>query len=313
MAAPTSITVRPLERDDLDEADRIMRLAFGTFLGLPEPAAFMGDADYVRARWTADPASSLAAWSGDRLVGSNFVTQWGSVGFFGPLTVEPELWDKGVARRLLDETMAVFGSWDLTHTGLFTFGQSPKHVSLYQSYGFMPRFLTAVLGKPVASGTPGQLASEAADLDAVVADCAAVSGSVYPGLQVSREIRATLEQSLGDVVVVRDSGGRPAAFGVCHTGPGSEGGSGTCYVKFGAARSGSGAGERFGRLMAACEAYAAGREAATLVAGVSTARRGAYQLLLEEGYRAALIGVTMHRPDEGAYHHPDAWVVDDWR
>ena len=313
MAAQTSITVRPLERGDLDEADRIMRLAFGTFLGLPEPAAFMGDADYVRARWTADPASALAAWSGDRLVGSNFVTQWGSVGFFGPLTVEPELWDKGVARRLLDETMAMFGSWDLTHTGLFTFGQSPKHVALYQSYGFMPRFLTAVLTKAVQDGTPGQLASEAADLDAVVADCAAVSGSIYPGLEVSREIRATLEQSLGDVVVVRDSAGRPGAFAVCHTGPGSEAGTGACYVKFGAARSGPGAGERFGRLMDAAHAYAAGQEAKAVVVGMSTARRGAYQLLIEDGYRAALIGVTMHRPDEGAYHHPDAWVIDDWR
>ena len=310
--AATSITVRPLEESDLDEADRIMRLAFGTFLGLPEPSTFMGDADYVRARWAADPGCALAAWSGDRLVGSNFVTQWGSVGFFGPLTVEPELWDHGVARRLLDETMATFGSWDLTHTGLFTFGQSPKHVALYQSYGFMPRFLTSVLSKPVGAGAPGELASEAIDLEAVVAECARVSGSIYPGLQVSREIRATLDQSLGDVVLVRD-GSRLGAFGVCHTGPGSEAGSGACYVKFGAAAPGRGAGERFGRLMAACEAYAAARGAQALIAGINTARRGAYQSLLEDGYRAGLIGVTMHRPDEGPYHHPDAWVVDDWR
>jgi GNAT superfamily N-acetyltransferase len=310
--AVTSITVRPLESSDLDEADRIMRLAFGTFLGLPGPRDFMGDGDYVRTRWTAEPESALGAFAGDRLIGSNFVTQWGSVGFFGPLSVEPELWDQGVARRLLDETMAIFGRWDLTHTGLFTFGHSPKHIALYQSYGFMPRFLTPILTKKAAGGTPGDLASEAADLDAVVAECARVSQTAYPGLEVSRDIRATLEQSLGDVVLVRD-GGRLVAFAVCHTGPGTEAGSGACLVKFGVAASGSDAGGRFDRLMSACEAYAESRGAGVVVAGVNTARRGAYQHLVDDGYRAALIGVTMHRPDDSAYHHADAWVVDDWR
>ena len=42
------VSVRPLREGDLSEADRIMRLAFGTFLGLPEPMTFMGDAGYVR-------------------------------------------------------------------------------------------------------------------------------------------------------------------------------------------------------------------------------------------------------------------------
>lgn len=32
----TDVVVRPLEEDDLPEADRTMRLAFGTFLGLPD-------------------------------------------------------------------------------------------------------------------------------------------------------------------------------------------------------------------------------------------------------------------------------------
>lgn len=39
-----NVIVRPLEERDLPEADRIMRLAFGTFLGLPDPSGFMGDA-----------------------------------------------------------------------------------------------------------------------------------------------------------------------------------------------------------------------------------------------------------------------------
>ena len=55
------ISVRPLQESDLPAADHIMRLAFGTFLGFPEPAAFMGDASYVRTRWLAGPTSAFGA------------------------------------------------------------------------------------------------------------------------------------------------------------------------------------------------------------------------------------------------------------
>src|SRR5688572_7867862 len=147
------VRIRPLEEADLGEADRIMRLAFGTFLGLPDPGSFMGDADYVRTRWAADPTCALAAEADGRLVGTNFVTRWGSVGFFGPLTVDPSLWDQGVARALLDATMPIFDGWGVTHAGLFTFPGSPKHVALYQSYGFLPRFLTPVLAKTLAGAS----------------------------------------------------------------------------------------------------------------------------------------------------------------
>ena len=42
------VKIRPLMESELEDADRIMRIAFGTFIGLPDPAEFMGDAGYVR-------------------------------------------------------------------------------------------------------------------------------------------------------------------------------------------------------------------------------------------------------------------------
>jgi len=45
--------------------------------------------------------------------------------------------------------MDLFEAWGTSHAGLFTFGQSAKHVGLYQKYGFWPRFLTAVVSSPV--------------------------------------------------------------------------------------------------------------------------------------------------------------------
>ena len=83
------IRIRPLEERDLAEADRILRLAFGTFLGLPDPLKMFGDSDFVYTRFRAAPDSALAAEADGQLVGSNFVTHWGSFGFFGPLSVVP--------------------------------------------------------------------------------------------------------------------------------------------------------------------------------------------------------------------------------
>ena len=103
------------------------------------------------------------------------------------------------------------------------------------------------------------------------------------------------------------------AFAVCHAGAGSEAGTGTCYVKFGAALPGPGADERFERLLGACEDFARRQQAQAVVAGVNSSRRGAYRTLLTRGYQPQLIGVTMHRPDESAYHDDSAWVIDDWR
>src|SRR5215469_10473257 len=118
-AVRPEVTIRPLREDDLAAADRIMRLAFGTFLGLPDPLKFMGDADYVRTRWRANPSAALAAEMAGELVGTNFLSHWGSVGFFGPLTIRPDLWNQGVAQKLLRPTMDLFAEWRLTHAGLF--------------------------------------------------------------------------------------------------------------------------------------------------------------------------------------------------
>jgi GNAT superfamily N-acetyltransferase len=312
-AETASVTIRELRESDLSQADRILRLAFGTHLGLLNPAEFMGDGDYVRTRWAADPSAALAAEVDGKLVGSNFMTRWGTVGFFGPLSVTPDMWNSGVARALLTETMVIFDRWGVRHRGLFTFGESPKHVALYQSYGFLPRFLTPVLSKEASSRSADWTTYSAeTDQPASLSAAAAVTGSIFEGLDVRREIEAVHAQHLGDTVLISD-GDELAAFGVCHVGAGSEAGSGSCYVKFGAARAGESAAGAFSRLLDACESFAVQQGASTIVAGVSSGRRSAYSQLLARGYRANLIGVTMHLPDVDAYHYPEAYVIDDWR
>src|ERR1044072_1834334 len=106
------ISVRPLLEADLAAADHVMRIAFGTFLGLPDPGAFLGDAGHAHTRRRADPLAAFVAEADGRVVGSNFATHWGSVGFFGPLSIHPKLWDRGVGKALMEPVGRCFGRWE---------------------------------------------------------------------------------------------------------------------------------------------------------------------------------------------------------
>jgi GNAT superfamily N-acetyltransferase len=317
MSDATEVRIRPLAAQDLDEADRICRVAFGTFIGVPEPERFFGDAEMVRTRWRADPDAALAADLGGQLAGSVFAANWGSVGTFGPLTVAPEHWGQAIAQRLLDATMDLFAAWGTRHAGLFTFAQSPKHVGLYQKYGFWPRFLTALMVSPVnpEAGSAGSVRLSAVsddDLPAVMTAARELTDAVYPGLDLSREITSVRAQQLGDTVLTDDGAGLQG-LAVCHVGAGTEAGSGECYVKFGAVRPGPGAERRFGLLIDACLGLAAERGVSRLVAGTNAGREHAWRALAARGFRPRLQGVTMHRPNEAGYSTADAFVIEDWR
>ena len=314
------VSTERLRAGDLIEADRIFRLAFGTFIGLPDPAQFHAGGDYIQTRWTTDPDAAFAAKVAGTLVGTNFGTNWGSVGFFGPLTIHPDYWDRGIGKLLMEPIMALFSQWRTTHTGLFTFAQSQKHVGLYQRFGFWPRFLTAMMSKPAnragesIGASPVKLFSSLSPEDRATAlkACNELTGEIYEGLSVEREIISIAKQQLGDTVLVWEDS-RLVALGVCHCGAGTEAGPDVCYVKFGAARPGASATANFDRLLSACETLAAQQGLAKLVAGVNTARIEAYEQMLAMGFRTEFQGVEMHRPNEPGYSRPGAFVIDDWR
>ena len=146
---PAGLRVRRLRAGDLDQADRILRLAFGTFMGVPEPERFDGDREVVRPRWRADPRAALAAELDGRLVGSSFANDWGSVGVPGAPDRAARLLGSRHRPWPAGATMELFASWQTAHLGLYTFAQSAKHLGLYESFGFWPRYLTALMSAPV--------------------------------------------------------------------------------------------------------------------------------------------------------------------
>ena len=310
------ISVRQMREADLPAARSILRLAFGTFIGVPDPTSFAADKEYVATRWNANPSAALVAEGNGAVVGSNFASHWGSFGFFGPLTVRPELWNRRVAQKLLAATMDLFEAWRVREAGLFTFAHSARHVHLYQKFGFWPRLLTAIMEKPTSATRPG-VWLKYSDLDEsereqVLDACRALTDSILEGLDVRLEIQSVERQRLGDTVVLWD-GDVLDAFAVCHCGEGTEAGAHTCYVKFAAVRPGQDMERRFDQLLKACEALAVERGLKRLEAGVNLARSRAYRSLLQQGFRTAMQGVAMQCADSPGFNRPDVFIADDWR
>jgi hypothetical protein len=211
--------------------------------------------------------------------------------------------------------MDLFKQRGTRHEGLFTFPHSPKHIGLYQKFGFWPRFLTAVMSKPVEAREESVSTfaeSTAFERLAILEACKALADAVFEGLDLGREISAVFAQQLGDTVLVW-SGSRLAAFGICHCGPGTEAGSGACYVKFGAVQPGPTVERDFERLLNACESLALSRDLGKLVVGVNAGRPEAWAALRARGFHTEMQGVAMQRPNEAGYNRPGVFVIDDWR
>lgn len=311
-----TVEVRLLAETDFETVRRVHRAAFGAFLGLPDPQAFRPGADAIGLRWRTWPEGGFVAAEDGRIVGSGLMMNWGSVCILGPLTVAPELWSRGVGRQLMDAMIGVIDRGGFAFTGLFTFPQSPTHIRLYESYGFRMQRVTAILSKAVVAHLPPEglrlVSGPGDDVEAAVADAAAVTETVFPGLDVGAEIREVARGGFGDTILLTEEDA-PAGVAICHHGANSEASEGQTLVKFAAVRSGRGAGERFERLLAACEGCASSRGAERLVAGTNTGRAGAYDAMQAAGFRTDMNGVAMMRPATDGYNGPDVFAIDDWR
>lgn len=308
--------IRSLLESDLATADDIFRLAFGTFAGLSNPMLYASDITYIN-HWYANPTGAFGAQVDGVLLGVNFASNWGSVGFFGPLCVKPDFWGQGIAQELIAAVLKYFAQQDTKQLGLFTFSNSPKHLGLYQKFGFWPRFLTVLVAKSVQpkkhilqamrySQVPQEKRTECLKSSFELTD------AICEGLNLEREIRVVDDRGLGDTLLLWHKSVL-MGLAVCHYGKGTEAGSDTCYIKFGAVRPGLQAGRIFEQLLDECETLAQIQGISRLVAGVNTGRHAAYQQMLARGFQTTRVGVAMHKPNEPAYNQPHIYVIDDWR
>jgi len=307
--------IRAMTAADVPEAERITRLALGTFFGLPDPMQFRGDGEAVSGRYHTNPDGAFVGELDGRLIASGVIMDWGSAAVLGPLGVDPDHWGKGIGHQLMDSMTEHLNRRGFDFTGLFTHPQSASHIRLYEQFGFWMQRVTGVMMKPVAAYAASldyALFSGFDDLefDRALAECKSLTDGLHPGLDLSREIRTVAELGLGDTLALRQNDAQ-VGFAICHFGARSEASSARVMVKFAMARSGDT--EAFIALLASCENLAARLGASEIAAGANSGRLRAYRLMKDAGYRTAMNGVIMMRPDQAGYNRPDSLVIDDWR
>jgi GNAT superfamily N-acetyltransferase len=206
--AALSVEIHPVVAGDAEAVGRITYEAFRSF---HESHGFTPDFPNVEAAiglaaaQIADPKTfGVVAFSGGKIVGSNFLTEGDPIRGVGPITVHPSLQGAGIGRRLMQAV--IDRGRDALGIRLVQDAFNSKTMALYTSLGFDPREPLAVL-----IGSPRNAPADARvrpmthdDLD----QAAALATRVH-GFARSADLRAALAQ---DEPMVLERDGRITAY-----------------------------------------------------------------------------------------------------
>lgn len=324
------IKVRRVRKGDLSRIREVMESAFGDFyerqLG-SRPRQVFGGAQYVHHRWLMEPWGCFVAEENDtKIVGASIAVCWGSVGLLGPMAVLTPYQNQKVAQGLVRAAEGFFEENRVTLQGVVTYPYSPKHLVLYQKFGFKPRALVALTTKSLerreaappskpARGAPQVLrfsTYEEGKKKGLLLRLKALTGKLYRGLDLTKEIEIVDGLSLGDTILLEKDRAL-VGFAICHAPGVSEAPNGALYIKYAAIDPGRRRPEHFAQLVGACEDYGAAGGCQRVIAPVYTTYWRAYQTLLSSGYQMDMLMIRMKRGKHDEYEREDDLVLDDWR
>ncbi|HVZ48569.1 MAG TPA: GNAT family N-acetyltransferase, partial [Gemmatimonadaceae bacterium] len=146
-------------------------------------------------------------------------------GWMGPLAVRDDCQGAGQGKAIVRAGITHLAAAGCRTIGLETMPRTVDNIGFYSALGFVPGAITVTLtleaGPPTAMrGLLSQVG--AADRDAAVDECRALTAACAPGVDFSREMRLTHELGLGDTLMLRRDG-ILVAFAVCHAAPLVEG------------------------------------------------------------------------------------------
>jgi len=324
------IKVRRVRKGDLARVREVVESAFADFferqLGT-RPRQVFGGAQYVHHRWLMEPWGCFVAEENDaKIVGAGIAVCWGSVGIFGPVAVLTPYQNQKIAQSLIRAAQGFFDENHVTLQGVVTYPYSPKHLVLYQKFGFKPKALVALTGKSLerrepppapkpARGAPQVVrfsAQEERQKKQILGRLRTLTGRLYRGLDLTKEVEIVDGLALGDTLLLqRDRA--VLGFAVCHTPGVSEAPQGALYVKFAAIDPARRRPEHFAQLLAACEEFGVNAGCQRIIAPVYTAYWRAYQALLAAGYQMDMLMIRMKRGKHEDYEREEDFVLDDWR
>jgi len=143
----------------------------------------------------------------------------------GPLAVRPDAQGAGLGKEVVRSGIDWLTAAKALTIGLETMPRTMDNIGFYSSLGFAPGRLTVTVTIDAAPSSEmpsvfGRL--NASDKSAVLAECAALSQSVLPACDFTREIEITDALGLGETILFRQ-GGKITGFALCHTVPLVEG------------------------------------------------------------------------------------------
>jgi GNAT superfamily N-acetyltransferase len=205
------IGVRKAQLEDAPACGRICYEAFtkiSTDHGFPPDFPSVEVATGVLSMMFAHPGFyCVVAESGGQILGSNCLDERCVIAGVGPITIDPEVQNKGVGRALMEAVLARSVERGFQGTRLLQAAFHNRSLSLYTKLGFDTREpISAMQGPPIKLATPGYSVRPASMSD--LEDCNRLCGSVH-GHDRGGELRGAIERETA-VVALRD--GRIAAY-----------------------------------------------------------------------------------------------------
>ena len=323
------IKIRRVRKGDLSKVRDVVEQAFGDFFERQmgtRPRQVFGGAQYVHHRWLMEPWGCFVAEEGEgKIVGAGIAVCWGTVGLLGPIAVLTNYQNQEIGRQLIEAVQGFFDENKVALQGLATYPYSPRHLLLYQKYGFKPKGLVAITFKSLDRREPSfmkpakpQLHTrrfstlEESKKKVTLARFHSMTSQIFRGMDVGKEVEIVDGLALGDTLLL-ERGRELVGFAIYHTPGVSEAPHGALYLKFLAIDPRRKRPEDFHHLMGALEELAQGAGLQRVIAPVYTYYWRAYQGLLDRGYQIDLTMVRMKRGKIEDYEKPDDFVLDDWR
>ncbi len=324
------IKIRRVRKGDLSKVRDVMEQAFGDFFERQvgtRPRQVFGGAQYVHHRWLMEPWGCFVAEEGDgKIVGAAVAVMWGTIGLVGPMAVLTSYQNQDIGQQLLTACQEFFDENKATLQGVCTYPYSPKHLILYQKFGYRPKGLVVITGKqldrreivhPTRNAKPGLAIRRYSTLEEAKKKQAMqkirrMTNAFWRGMDLGKEVEIVDGLTLGDTLLL-EKGREVIGFAVCHLPPNSEAPHGCAYVKFLAIDSRQKKPEHLHALLGAVEEMAGAAQLQRVVAPAYTYYWTAYQTLLERGYHVDFTMVRMKRGKQEDYEDPSDLVLDDWR
>lgn len=154
-----------------------------------------------------------------QIAGFNMVHLSGVEGWMGPLAVRPDLQGHGLGSTMVRQGIKWLRQEGARVIGLETMPRTVENIGFYSRLGLVPGPLTITLVHETgrASGD-GERLGDGPEALRRVEECRALTNSLQPGVDYSRELLISRELSLGDTSLVR-RGASLAGFALWHSAP----------------------------------------------------------------------------------------------